>query len=109
MAADSRVSSTTSVTDSIFSPIGENGRLYHSFQDGKYVLPNDNQEQERLDFQKYLLNLTLEGNLFPTPVNPKTLRNMLDIGTGAGIWAIELADQFPEAKITGTDLSAVSR
>ena len=95
------------MTDSIFSPIGENGRLYHCFQDGNYVLPNDNQEQELLDLQKHLLNLTLEGNLFLAPLNPKTLHNILDIGTGTGIWAIELADQFPEAKITGINLSAV--
>jgi hypothetical protein len=27
----------------------ENGRRYHSFHEGEYVLPNDEQEQDRLD------------------------------------------------------------
>lgn len=36
--------------------------------------------------------------------NPKTI---LDIGTGTGIWAMEMADQYPESLIIGTDLSPV--
>lgn len=71
------------------------------------MLPNDDQEQERLDLQNHLFNLTLEGKLFLAPLNSSKLHNVLDIGTGTGIWAIEFADQFPNAKITGTDLSAV--
>ena len=95
------------MTDSIFSSIEENGRLYHSFPDGKYVLPNDEQEQERLDLQNHLFHLTLEGKLFLAPIDRKALHNVLDIGTGTGIWAVEFADLYPEAKVTGTDLSAV--
>lgn len=34
--------------------------------------------------------------------NPKTI---LDVGTGTGIWAIEMGDMFPDAKIIGTDLA----
>jgi methylase of polypeptide subunit release factors len=30
---------------------------------------------------------------------------VLDLGTGTGIWAIDFADQFPSAMVTGTDLS----
>lgn len=32
---------------------------------------------------------------------------MLDIGTGTGLWAIEMADLFPNATVIGTDLSPV--
>jgi SAM-dependent methyltransferase len=32
---------------------------------------------------------------------------VLDIGTGTGIWAIDFADAFPEAAVTGLDLSPI--
>lgn len=32
-------------------------------------------------------------------------RNVLDIGTGVGLWAVNFADAHPEARVTGTDLS----
>ena len=32
---------------------------------------------------------------------------MLDLGTGTGRWAIEFADQFPSASVTGIDLSPI--
>jgi methylase of polypeptide subunit release factors len=32
---------------------------------------------------------------------------ILDIGTGTGIWAIEMADMFPNAEVIGTDLSPI--
>ncbi len=32
---------------------------------------------------------------------------MLDIGTGTGIWAIDFADEFPGARVIGTDLSPI--
>lgn len=107
IGANPKLSSTTSVSETNYSCIEENGRQYHSFRNGQYVLPNDAQEQERLDLQNHLFSLTLEGKLYLAPLNPKKLHNVLDIGTGTGIWAIEFADLHPQAKITGTDLSAV--
>jgi trans-aconitate methyltransferase len=32
---------------------------------------------------------------------------VLDIGTGTGMWAIDLAEQFPSAEVLGTDLSPI--
>lgn len=29
----------------------------------------------------------------------------MDVGTGSGIWAIDVADEFPDASVLGTDLS----
>lgn len=32
---------------------------------------------------------------------------ILDVGTGTGIWAIDVADQYPSATVVGTDLSPI--
>lgn len=34
-------------------------------------------------------------------------RQVLDIATGTGRWAIEMGDEYPEAQIVGTDLSPI--
>jgi hypothetical protein len=48
-----------------------------------------------------VFRLILEG-LHRAPVhNPGRI---LDIGTGTGIWAIEMADKYPEAEVIGMDL-----
>jgi hypothetical protein len=41
--------STASVTSSIFAYEQENGRTYHAYKAGRYVMPNDEGEQERMD------------------------------------------------------------
>lgn len=81
------------------------GRTYHRYRAGSYLFPNDPQEKDRMDLQFRLIRFAFGGRPFLAPVqNPL---NVLDIGTGSGIWAIELADNmFPDAQITGIDLSA---
>lgn len=44
-------------------------------------------------------------NLFEAPI--KKLSKILDIGTGTGIWAIDMADAHPEAEVIGTDISPI--
>ncbi|KZL76533.1 methyltransferase domain-containing protein [Colletotrichum tofieldiae] len=44
----SLASSTTSVTSSILEYRIENGRTYHKYKDGKYWVPNDERENDRL-------------------------------------------------------------
>ncbi|KAL1965535.1 hypothetical protein VTN77DRAFT_5618 [Rasamsonia byssochlamydoides] len=48
----------------------------------------------------------LDGKLFAAPIKqpPQTI---LDLGTGTGIWAIDMADKFPSAHVIGNDLSAI--
>ncbi|KAG0137454.1 S-adenosyl-L-methionine-dependent methyltransferase [Tuber indicum] len=49
--------------------------------------------------------ILLDGVLVIAPVeNPQQI---LDVGTGTGIWAIDVADQFPSAVVIGTDLSPI--
>ncbi|KAF5499591.1 Secondary metabolism regulator LAE1 [Colletotrichum fructicola] len=101
----SDVSDTSSATSSIFDYEYENGRRYHAYRAGQYLLPNDETEQERLDMTHHVFLLTLKGELCATHLdNPQQI---LDIGTGTGIWAIEIGDAFPSAEVTGTDLSPI--
>lgn len=87
----------------------ENGRRYHSYREGQYVLPNDGDEQDRQDILHHVRNLVLGGALFraPLPSSPSSSQRVLDVGTGTGIWAIDFADQFPNASVIGTDLSPI--
>ncbi|KAH6951913.1 S-adenosyl-L-methionine-dependent methyltransferase [Fusarium avenaceum] len=106
---DDNASSTQSISSSILSYRLENGRTYHRYKDGKYHLPNDQIENERLDLQHHLFLLTFENKLGLAPPNSPeaTAQRVLDVGTGTGIWAIDYADEHPQAEVTGVDLSPI--
>lgn len=46
---DEEMLSTASITSSIYEHERENGRSYHAFHAGKYLMPNDDGEQDRMD------------------------------------------------------------
>lgn len=48
----------------------------------------------------------LGDKLFWAPLDAQC-KKVLDIGTGTGIWAIDFADMFPAAEVTGTDISSI--
>ncbi|KAM0345007.1 hypothetical protein ACHAPU_006890 [Fusarium lateritium] len=100
-------SSTDSLRSSILDYRQENGRTYHAFRDGKYNLPNDAEENERLDLQHNLMLLTLNNKLGLAPPNRQdsAVKRVLDLGTGTGIWAIDFGDEHPGATVIGVDLS----
>ncbi|KAI9840931.1 MAG: hypothetical protein M1837_001110 [Sclerophora amabilis] len=79
---------------------------YHAFKDGVYQMPNDDQEMDRLDLAHGMFRLILRNRLYLAPIGADT-RRILDIGTGTGIWAIEMGDEIPDAEIIGTDLSPI--
>ncbi|PVH89233.1 S-adenosyl-L-methionine-dependent methyltransferase [Cadophora sp. DSE1049] len=101
----SDASSRTSLSSGIARYRIENGRRYHAYKEGNYLLPNDDAEQDRLDLHHHVFNLVTEGKLFHAPIdNPS---RVLDAGTGTGIWAMDFADQFPGSYVLGTDLSPI--
>ncbi|CAK4004182.1 S-adenosyl-L-methionine-dependent methyltransferase [Lecanosticta acicola] len=96
---------TTSLLSSIARYREENGRTYHSYGTFEHWGPNDEKAQDQQDLSHHLWSLALKGNLFLAPVqNPK---HVLDLGTGTGIWSIEVAEQFPDAQVRGIDLSPI--
>lgn len=97
-------SSSMSATSSIFDFVEEHGRTWHRYHEGKYFMPNDIPEQERLDLQHSIAVRLFEGLCLAPVVRPN---RVLDIGTGTGIWAIDFANEHPESDVLGTDLSPI--
>jgi hypothetical protein len=99
---------TRSLTESIRQHIVEGGLRYHAYHAGKYLFPNDENEQMREDLKHDLTRYLCEGNLFFAPVHDILERGgqVLDLGeflppsvvspkltccqgTGTGKWCIE--------------------
>ncbi|EFH81740.1 Methyltransferase type 11 [Ktedonobacter racemifer DSM 44963] len=75
-------------------PIGEHGNA-------PYLLPRNDEEINRLDFQHYILRATLKGNALAPLQHPTSI---LDVGCGTGRWCQEMAVTYPQATVVGFDL-----
>lgn len=86
--SDSASSASTSAMSSVRDYMYENGRRYHRFREGSYNFPNEDVEQEREDMKHAMVKLLCNQKLHFAPIgaNPQEI---LDIGTGTGIWTIE--------------------
>ncbi|KAF4335839.1 methyltransferase [Fusarium beomiforme] len=104
--SDSMTTASTSIGSSVRDYMFENGRRYHSFRAGAYNFPNDDIEQEREDMKHAMVRLLSGQKLHFAPID-ENLQNVLDIGTGTGIWAIEMGEQYPSANVLGIDLSPI--
>lgn len=67
-----------------------------------YNLPRDLEEMNRLDFQHFIFRAVLKGNYVAPIERPSRI---LDVGTGTGRWARELAQEFPRAEVIGLDVN----
>ncbi|KAI9932072.1 hypothetical protein MW887_009578 [Aspergillus wentii] len=84
----------------------ENGRAYHNYRKGIYMLPCDEDEQDRLDiFHKLFTVARVSDGLIyaPHPTNGR----FLDLGCGTGIWSIDVANKYPDAFVVGVDLAPI--
>lgn len=86
--SDVITSASTSVDSSVRDYMYENGRRYHRFREGTYNFPNDDVEQEREDMKHAMVKLLSNQKLHFAPMG-QFPQEILDIGTGTGIWAIE--------------------
>lgn len=81
-------SSTASLTESILRYRTLHGRTYHStIGTAEAWQPNDEAHAEVMDMNHHLNTLVLGDKLFLAPI-PKDVQNVLDVGTGTGIWAM---------------------
>lgn len=55
-----------------------------------------------MDMHHEIMLLLLNGQLHKVPL--ETPHRILDVGTGTGIWAVDVADQYPMAEVIGMDL-----
>ncbi|OAL30015.1 hypothetical protein AYO22_01921 [Fonsecaea multimorphosa] len=100
--------STASLTSTIRHFQIENGHTYHALSAGKYILPNDESDQDNVatDIQNEHFLATFDGRAHFAP-GADTAQRVLDVGTGTGIWAIQYADAHPAAQVIGVDLSPI--
>lgn len=96
---------TTSLKSSITKYREEGGRTYHAYGSTEHWGPNDEKAQEQQDLSHHLWTLALKGKYFIAPIAKP--QRILDLGTGTGIWVIEVADQHPQALVKGVDLSPI--
>jgi hypothetical protein len=94
-------------------------RSYHGITKSPYPLPNDDAEKSRLDKLQHCVRARLGANVIapitpcPTHISISAARQMrallivVDVGTGSGRWVFEVAEEFPNAKVTGIDLSPI--
>ncbi|EMR67143.1 putative umta methyltransferase family protein [Eutypa lata UCREL1] len=82
------------------------GRPYYSA--GNIFLPFDETEQRRLDSLHRLLRVCLDGELTVVArIMWMDRIEVVDIGTGTGRWAVEMAARYPGATIIGMDIAPI--
>ncbi|KAI1376688.1 S-adenosyl-L-methionine-dependent methyltransferase, partial [Hypoxylon crocopeplum] len=68
-------------------------------------MPNDDDEQVRLQLINQVYLKTFDGELTSVPLEAPT--HILDIGTAVGEWAIDMAELYPDCEVVGTDISNI--
>lgn len=67
--------SSKSISSSIMAHVWENGRRYNKFRQGQYILPNDEDEQNREDMKHAMILMLCDGLLHYAPIgdNPQNI------------------------------------
>ncbi|KAL1916130.1 uncharacterized protein VTP21DRAFT_6134 [Calcarisporiella thermophila] len=116
---NSTSASTNAQCRLVFSPsevpgshINDNGynwvmrRRFCADSEIHYILPNDEEEMNRLISQHYFFRSLFSNRNFLSPVQD-VLRDgamVLDIGCGPGTWTMEMATEYPRSQFHGIDI-----
>ncbi|KAF7976349.1 hypothetical protein HWV62_5921 [Athelia sp. TMB] len=80
----------------------------------RYMLPADEDEIKRSGLHHRVVNWIFAGKNYVGPVKEILSINrghrksrVLDLGTGGGNWAIDIADEFPAVDVIGVDLAPI--
>ncbi|KAI9054703.1 hypothetical protein LZ554_001855 [Drepanopeziza brunnea f. sp. 'monogermtubi'] len=103
-AGSSAGSLTETLSSDISRGVEEYGRTYASYGNEEYGLPIDEDELDRIDMSHAKYTMLLEKSLFIAPITASP-QKILDIGTGTGIWAIDMAEAYPSAEVLGLDIA----
>ncbi|KAJ6783367.1 hypothetical protein PWT90_10223 [Aphanocladium album] len=97
----------TSIKTNRLLDLYEHGRRYQGVVADRYGLPNDEAEQlrEGIKYRLYLDHI-LNGKYFFAPIG-ELPQKIVDLGTGTGMWAMEVAEKYPSARVIGTDISTI--
>ncbi|KAF7304998.1 S-adenosyl-L-methionine-dependent methyltransferase [Mycena kentingensis (nom. inval.)] len=78
---------------------------YHDHPGAQYSLPTDDIELKRLTLQHRSLKILFDHRLVFAPVKVTSDDRVLDVGTGPGLWALDLAAASDESmQITAVDI-----
>ncbi|KAJ3138194.1 hypothetical protein HK100_012875 [Physocladia obscura] len=83
-------------------------REYHTLENSDYVLPNDVNEQDRLEMQHYVMRAAFKGDIV-CPAAKTLLKEtggkVLDVGCAKGFWLKCVKRENPLAEYHGVDIS----
>ncbi|XRM39065.1 hypothetical protein ABZX51_002444 [Aspergillus tubingensis] len=98
-------SQTENLDETYRHTITVHGREYQQYSIDNEISfqPVDRDEANRLELQNKVFNKIFDNRLiFPRNCEPQ---RVLDCGHGAGSWAIQVAEEFPECEVIGVDIS----
>ncbi|CAG8818367.1 17292_t:CDS:2, partial [Cetraspora pellucida] len=76
-----------------------------TYRDEKFPFPKNNHNWDRLTLQHYLFRYIWQSN-FSSPIDEYIKTDgikVLDVGSGSGPWALEMAGEYPNALFTKID------
>ncbi|KAL7754851.1 hypothetical protein ACKLNR_015191 [Fusarium oxysporum f. sp. zingiberi] len=82
---------------------GKNGNLPRE----KYIFPIDKEELARLDILHKFFLVVRKNHLFSASLDVEQPLRILDLGTGTGIWSIELSEKYPHMHVQGLDFNMI--